>query len=242
VSALVWAERVAGPHPVEPLPGHHGTRTWGFGPYVVRAHGPGRGYQQERAAAAFVGGPRVVACDDASRWLLIDRVPGRDAGPDDWRAGGAALRRLHTTPWIDDDPVPVADAWARRVAAARAAVPEAGVGADGLTGARVPCHRDAGPYNWRVDDDGAVRLVDWEHARADHPAVDLAAVVGLAHPDDPHVRAFLDGYGASPDEEAWLPAAVSLRALGAIAWARRRRDAAWEADGWAMLRRWTVGS
>jgi thiamine kinase-like enzyme len=116
------------------------------------------------------------------------------------------------------------------------------VGADGLTGARVPCHRDAGPYNWRVDDDGAVRLVDWEHARADHPAVDLAAVVGLAHPDDPHVRAFLDGYGATPEQEAWLPAAVSLRALGAIGWARRRRDAAWEADGWAMLRRWTVGS
>jgi thiamine kinase-like enzyme len=76
-------------------------------------------------------------------------------------------------------------------------------------------HRDAGPYNWRVTDDGAVRLVDWEHARADHAAVGLAAVVGLAHPDDPHVRAFLDGYGASPDDEARLPAAVSLRADGA---------------------------
>lgn len=29
----------------------------------------------------------------------------------------------------------------------------------------VPCHRDWQPRNWMIDDDGEVRVIDFEHAR-----------------------------------------------------------------------------
>ncbi|GGM67379.1 hypothetical protein GCM10011608_60800 [Micromonospora sonchi] len=60
----------------------------------------------------------------------------------------------------------------------------------------VPCHLDFMPRNMIYGDDGAVRLIDFEHSRYDLPARDLVRLATRIWPVQPGLRdSFLDEYG-----------------------------------------------
>lgn len=89
--------------------------------------------------------------------------------------------------------------------------------------ARVPCHRDYTPDNWLADQSGAwVGVVDFEHARPDHPLADLARLAAYVWPGRPDLRAaFLDGYGPLPGSAELLDAMAVAEAWHRYQWARR---------------------
>lgn len=154
-----------------------------------------------------------------------------------------------------------------------------------LVGARrVPCHRDLAPRNVlvtgadRVDPalvDAAlangvppasttlrVGVIDFEHARADLPWVDLVRLQAEVWLDRPELKeAFLQGFGETPDigagqaahhtavdpapertawtdtDEALLARCVALHALATTAWAVRHGDARLATFGRRLLDR-----
>ena len=99
-----------------------------------------------------------------------------------------------------------------------------------ITGPRVPCHRDFRPRNWIVERRSSnalrLRVVDFEHARADAWLVDGVRLSAGEWRENPSRRhAFLAGYGheLSAREEAQLERLAALDELGAIAWEAGRR-------------------
>nr|WP_236647941.1 phosphotransferase [Micromonospora sp. 4G51] len=85
-----------------------------------------------------------------------------------------------------------------RIAAARRAEVRAHMGAlrDLAPLPAFPCHLDFMPRNMIYGDDGAVRLIDFEHSRYDLPARDLVRLATRVWPHRPDLRAsFLDEYG-----------------------------------------------
>jgi serine/threonine protein kinase len=252
---------------VEPIARGTTARLWrvdtGLGRFVVKQHGRGRAFAQERAALAAVADengpwPRAIASDDDRLAVVMTWLPGRsgDAPTIDGSgraamltAAGALRRRLDDVTIADDDPVPLADALALRMATAleHAATwcaadtlsqVRAAWRADVFEGAtRRFCHRDFAPHNWLVADDGACSLVDFGHARADHPLVDLARALspvwGL-----PSLRDELfAGYGRTIARDE-LDQLELLDAVATAAWARRRADDGLAARGDAALARW----
>lgn len=252
-SALTtWLEVRLGPGlSVAPAPGVDGrVQTWRVTgrdrQWYCRWGLSARKLGQERVVATTVwprlaGTPRLVDADEPAGALLMTAVPGR-AGETDRRAVEAVGQRvaaLHALPAEDADPLPVADALVRRVAAAWRALPDADrrahAGAHRLARDTAPfaatarqwCHRDLRPDNWLWDGAHA-GLVDWEHARLDAPALDLAR---LAH--RPFWADFARGYGhIDPDR---LRAAVAVTGLSTLAWGRRHGDAGFVAEGLAAL-------
>lgn len=159
-------------------------------------------------------------------------------------AAGVWLARLHELP-IDDDDIELEAAyrlrwqpvWEESLALAlptpierepnalrfwvgdrlRAAIPA-------LRGsARVPCHRDYTPANWLADASGSwVGVVDFEHARPDHPLADLARLAAYVWPVRPDLRAaFQDGYGPLPGSAELLDAMAVSEAWHRYQWGCR---------------------
>jgi len=234
------------------------------GAFALKQAGPGRAFAQECAALVVSAPlvdrvPRLVARDPATRTLLTTWLPGRpgDAVLGDaeriamFTAAGALRRTIAALPVVDDDPVPLERAIAARMQAAIAAAHD--VLAPGVV-ARVRaawrpepfagtqrrfCHRDFAPYNWLVDGDPSapcVRVVDFGHARADHPLVDVARACAPPY-DDPRLRAAFVG-PLDVDEREQLRQLELLEALVAATWGRTRGDAAIRARGDAALAAW----
>ena len=198
--------------------------------------------------------------------LLMQVAPGTAAPPPPTAPPaavladvGAYLAALHATPVAGTDPLPVGEAMLRRADAALASLPPhrraeaertraaVAAAAPSLAGReRRLAHRDVGPHNWRLDGGRLAAVLDFEHARADLPEVDLARllVTYAAAPDA--VRAVLAAYaaagGPAPLDAGVLFAVACLDAAAAAAWAARRtgpaaRAAAAQAEGaWAALR------
>jgi aminoglycoside phosphotransferase (APT) family kinase protein len=137
------------------------------GPVVHRPAGPWTPAVHELLAflaeAGLDGVPRVVGFDDEGREVL-SHLPGRtiavddECAPDQVLADAAAwLRRYHDVV-RDFDPGP--RAWRQ------------------LAGAAAPgqliCHNDTGAYNWIVEDDRFIGMIDWDQAGPGHPIDDLA--------------------------------------------------------------------
>ncbi len=247
-----------GPAPVRTLirsrPGGPAVARWAGprGALIEKVHAHPRPFQQEEAAlrqwAPALPAPALVAVEPARRRLWMGCLPGRPVAQPTAAlvsAAGRVLARLHALPHRDRDPLPLATALRRRMAAAVAraraaalAVPPAllrlaaAEGPDPLAGARrVPCHRDFTPDNWLSAGPDTVALVDFEHARADLAALDLAKLEGGLLFGAPELRAaFYAGYGPPPPAPL-LAGLVGLHGLSTQLWAARHADAALAALG-----------
>ena len=161
-------------------------------------------------------------------------------------AAGAWLRTLHARQPATADPLPLHEALHRRARAAldRAARHgpvhpriRAGIDPDRPfpAGPRVWCHRDFTPRNWLWCPDAGLGIVDLEHARPDHPALDIVKLETELWPGQPRARAaFCAAYGPLPDADlrrrlGWL------HGLQTRTWGRDHADPDYTALGERIL-------
>ena len=239
-------------------------------PAFLKEHGQERKFHQERRAyletlpGLGLRTPELLWSDAAGRALLLSVLEGDGvegvARPlaeelDLHRQAGAFLRVLHAAEVRDEDPLPLAEAAARRLEAwlpragltgdevrlARAAVGEG----EPLRGARrVPCHRDFQPRNWLAaggPEGPRLGVLDFEHARPDHPLFDLVKLVhGAWRGRHDRRAAFLEGYGSTPDERE-LRVVSALHGVATAAWGREHGDPAYRAEGRRVLAELAAG-
>ncbi|MFF4937278.1 aminoglycoside phosphotransferase family protein [Micromonospora sp. NPDC000729] len=197
--------------------------TAAHGDVVVKIHRSlERHHQEVRAYRTWIPAlgdkaPRLLATTDDPPAIVITAVAGvpltqRQLNPtaeqEAHRKAGQLLRTLHAagpprlepdwTSWLTER----AEYWIHqagdRIAAARRAEVRAHMGAlrDLAPLAALPCHLDFMPRNMIYGDDGAVRLIDFEHSRYDLPARDLVRLATRVWLHRPDLRAsFLDAYG-----------------------------------------------
>ncbi|MEV0158050.1 aminoglycoside phosphotransferase family protein [Micromonospora sp. NPDC050686] len=161
--------------------------------------------------------PRLLATTDDPPAIVITAVSGvplneRQLDPaaeqSAYQQAGQLLKTLHAagpprlepdwTAWLAER----AEYWIHqagdRITAARRAEVRAHMQAlrDLAPLPALPCHLDFMPRNLIYGDDGAVRLIDFEHTRYDLPARDLVRLATRVWPHRPDLRAsFLDVYG-----------------------------------------------
>jgi len=233
---------------------------------VVKVFWRGRGFLQERAALLRLGPalgrwlPALVAVIEGPMpALVIEALAGQRprAGEEELAAhfeAGRLVRALAAVEVVEDSmPLEVAIAAraaatlrrargvvAREVAEAAAARLDPGRIAAVFSGARrVMAHRDLWADNWLFDQvSGRLRVIDWEHARADAVMTDRVRLAAGAWARAPALKvAFEAGFGAglSEVEAAQLEVLVGLHALATLVWAERRGAAALGADARMVL-------
>ena len=200
---------------------------------------------------------RLVAADPQTMTILITALPGHPAdgtgnARDHHRRPGALLRLLHDAEpaqplhgfqqWLDDrisrwreQAAPLVSAEDQRVidhhltALRSLGIPDGG-----------PGHFDFQPRNWLVDRDGALRVIDFEHARIGLQARDFTRLHFRYWASQPRLRdGFFDGY------RRWLTAAEqqavvhcgAIDALTSLARGTQTRDPALVSYGRATLAR-----
>ena len=144
-----------------------------------------------RSSPAELGiGPEVVGFVEPEGYLVTRFIEGRPIPPEEMRRpetiarAAAVLRRLHDGPPIPGsfDSFRVVEAYAETAAAHGVTVPEVFEWAHGVAlrieaarGGPVPvaCHNDYQNLNF-LDDDGDIRIVDWEYAGMGDRFFDLA--------------------------------------------------------------------
>ena len=101
----------------------------------------------------------------------------------------------------------------------------------------MPCHRDYLPSNWLADDEGSwVGVIDFEHARPDHPLADVARLAAYVWPDRPDLEeAFRRGYGPLPGDAMTVHAYAVAEAWFRWSWGRTHGDAMLAASGATAL-------
>ncbi|WIB00128.1 aminoglycoside phosphotransferase family protein [Curtobacterium sp. MCBA15_012] len=215
-------------------------------PRELTAH---RGWTDVLVARGDAGA--LVAADEDTRVLVLDRVPGRLAlgTPDEHdpavhRQAGALLRRLHDqTAWTDPTYAEREQARTTGQLDQRHRIPAERVEAVRAVLARfrptpvtvVPTHGDWQPRNWVVDD-GRLRAIDLGRFAFRPAATDLTRLAVLHWQHDPALEtAFIDGYGGDPrTPDAWRW--IQLReAVGTAVWAHEVGDAGFEEQGHRML-------
>jgi len=234
------------------------------GRFAVKVHARGRAFEQERTALVRLAGaaddpwPQLVASDRDRLAIVTTWLPGTRA--DDpaidprtrarvFAAAGALRRRFDALPCDDDDPLPLPDALERRMAAALASLDRDVVARVQTnwrphvfaSATRRFCHRDFAPHNWLVADGGLrLRVIDFGHARADHPLVDLARALSPVWGAPAQRSALLTGYGRAlaPAALAELRQLELLDAVATAAWGRRRGDTALAHGGHAAISAW----
>ena len=209
--------------------------------------------------------PELLA--DFEDSLLLSEVPGelvedRERRNEDvrdlYRQAGAFLRKLHDLPFVDEDEMDLAEAFARRTEAWTGRVGDS-LSAEDVTWVkarvsealpilktyqRVPCHRDYTARNWLVNK-GKLHVIDFEHSRPDLWFLDVERLWSdVWHERSDLEEAFWEGYGRGlSDEEAWvLECLAALDALSTVVWAREHGDTAFEARGRARLERLKTSS
>ncbi|WAS94387.1 aminoglycoside phosphotransferase family protein [Nannocystis punicea] len=207
-----------------------------------------------RSLAGAVRVPALLACDPAARVLALTAAPGERLSlgthdpalaPVAHAAAGRFLRALHELPVADDDPMPLVDAVAARLAewharargllspGERDGLQRLAARRDAFAGVRrVPCHRDFTPDNWLLA--GAdLHVLDFEHARLDAPEADLVKLRAEVWFDRPDLaEAFLAAHGPlTTDAAARLDVLLALHAAATLAWAERHADPAFHALG-----------
>lgn len=186
-----------------------------------------------------------------------------------WRTAGQALAQLHEwargtffgpcrrdgrpvmVPTIDDAPTYVLadlEHWVERGRCAGcltreelALVEAARPLADSFAGEPpIPCHRDYGPANWLIAEDGTwAGVIDFEFSRWDVRIADFTRYPDwewLRRPD--LIQAFFEGYGRplTAQEEAQCLFGHVQYAIGAIVWGYENHFHGFEAEGHEALR------
>lgn len=227
-----------------------------------------RAYRQAKAAyerwAPLIAAqlPAMLAADDATRALLLSaaldpEVPLETLTPVEvlalYRAAGGFLGALQSIEPAAVDPIPLPEAllkraggWLRRAEGLLPPHALTSISArlhDPPGGERVPAHRDFQPGNWivgRVGGEVALAVIDLEHARDDHPLVDLLRLWdGPWTRTDARWRAFLQGWGRRWREEdqaalGWLEV---LHGLATVVWGLQRAEETFILRGRAVLMR-----
>ena len=195
------------------------------------------------------------------------------------RRAGAFLAAFHCLPFEDLDPMPLSHAIPLRLAfwiergGERLSCEEGALARD-LVGdgslfagdRRVPCHRDYQLRNWLLEREAetaegsglALGVIDFEHARPDHPLVDFVRVEERAAPHYPHwFEAFILGYEQATFEqrtherspctevtlesiEEKLRAFSAIHAVGSVVWGHCHGDQKFERAGHELLSRLRV--
>lgn len=249
------------------------TRVWRVGAspdgqaWVVKRHLGARGFAQEvealrawprRSPELAAAMPKLIAVDERTRCLLLAWVDGRRVvalrGVEAERAHAAAgrfLARLHAAPLAISrprDPVPIAEALARRVAGSVRACGDHLTAAErkildrfaphrvGPLDDRVLCHRDFTPDNW-LWADGALTVVDFEHARPDWWLVDWSKSCTTWTEQPGLGAAFRGGYGLDDDDrlEPQLRCALAVHGVATLAWGLRHGDRGFVVEGRRVL-------
>jgi thiamine kinase-like enzyme len=246
IAARVWPGRELA---LEPLGGgitnHNFKVTVDGGAYVLRIGGKdteqlGIDRSVEHGAALVAAqievGPEVAGFVEPEGYLVTRFVEGRPIPveemrrPNTVRRVAEVLRRIHDGPAIPGrfDSFRVVAAYAETAAAHGVAVPEDYAWAEDIAGrieaARagaepVPCHNDLLNANF-LDEDGHIRIVDWEYAGMGDRFFDLANF-SINHEFDEAANAeLLDAYaGELRDEDA--------RALRLMRFMSDFREAMW---------------
>jgi len=156
---------------------------------------------------------------------------------------GVFLRKLHSLPFDDPDPVPLSEAlplrlqfWCSRgqqwlshkeIDFACSLVRD---GRPFRRDRRVPCHRDYQMRNWIFNKNRCsptLGIIDFEHSRADHPLIDFVRVYENAARDDSiSWRAFTRGYDHKMDRSELdrLLAIAVIHAIGSVVWGSTHGD------------------
>ena len=235
----VVVSAILGPHPGSRAPertrlGPHTERWTGpDGSVIRRDPGSLRKSQQEatalQALAGIVGVPRLLAQEGGLIWQTA--CPGTPAVTSSaaLRALGKLLAQIRDRP-TPSDPLDLSQALQQRwealkkgstVVEYRELPPPDFACFRGQT--RVWSHRDLAPRNWTwVAEPAQIFLLDWEHARPDAPAADLARLrLELGFGTD--LSPLYEGLGESPDPLA-LRALSYWQALATLAWGRDHAD------------------
>ncbi len=204
----------------------------------------GRALQQAVEALRRVDPDRIEAVQTGR--LLLRWVEGA-AGSDDPRVHAAAGQWLRGFQEVDSsDAMPLDEAFERRIDATLRGARTLGlqVAVDALegldprsfAGQRVWCHRDFRPDNW-VWDGTRLQVIDFEHARPDHPLVDVVKLATEVWPDRPDLEAaFRSTYEADATiDEAVLDGLIALHGATTLVWGVRHADPHFEALGASVL-------
>jgi thiamine kinase len=242
-----WAER---------LPGGTVNRSFRVGTpaglFVARIHDEaaatlGADHVREatlHAAAAAAGlAPALLHVDPASRFMIMEHVPGptwteADPGrPDRLRVLGTALRALHAVAPPAVAPFDIGASIERLHARLCAALPEEGANlsqlidraraalllSDSARRPQVVIHNDLHHTNL-MDGTGRLVLLDWEYGAVADPLIDLACLLAYYPQAEAHAGVLLEASGlASAVSAEMLAAATWLSVLVSYLWYRVRR-------------------
>jgi Ser/Thr protein kinase RdoA (MazF antagonist) len=202
-------------------------RSQRYGEVIIKIHRDLQRHQQEtRAYRLWTSilrdqAPRLIAINAEPPAIAITAIPGQalsdlslpaPAERDAYRQAGALLRVLHAAGPHKQDPhfktflAERGRYWIER-AGTRFDAAERNDLEDRLerltrlpVDTLMPCHLDFMPRNLLRDDDGVMRLIDFEHARYDLPARDLVRLATRIWPPRPDLEdAFYVGYGQLVD-------------------------------------------
>jgi Phosphotransferase enzyme family len=218
--------------------------------YVVKKHATQDKHDREVHAyrhwtiALGLAAPELIAAEPQARAIITTALPawprtGTPTAAAHHRAG-TLLRRFHAAEaprplpgyrtWLQDR----CEHWLAQ-ASPFLGRPELYVAAARLEALRetaahvgVPCHLDFQDRNWLHDRVGHLYLVDFEHARTDHPLRDLVRLRFRIWPVRPDLKeAFLAGYGRdlTGDDNQTLLNFGALDALTAIGRGHQTSDA-----------------
>lgn len=239
-----------------------GARPW----YVKRAASAGKFDAEVTALRTFAphmdaATPQLVAPAPDARVFAMTSVGAGpvawDEAPSVFERAGRALRSLRAAAEsagapLDGnppDPVPLPVAmqrrfeawWPRAVPHLPPALRDAAVALwerhPPTETNRVPSHRDFSPRNWALAPDGTIGVFDFEHARYDHPLVDVLRLPEHGVPlSGARGRALLQGLGmAEAEDHPDYPPVAALHAISTVAWASEFDDAPFKAAGLRRL-------
>jgi len=206
------------------------------GDRVQKTYPSTRSFDQARRALNRVDPQRILGA--SSPHLLLRWIPG-EAGSLEPRAHHAAGRWLREYQSPAPGDLPLVEAFSKRIERTRHELAPFGLQLDLdpklFDSDRVHCHRDFRPDNW-VWSESELQIIDFEHARPDHPLVDLVKLATEVWPGHPHLeRAFLDAYG--PIDRAVLDGLITLHGANTLLWAERHGDEALSTLGRRILAR-----